>query len=87
MASSHDNGGDGEQRREVDTIILTYDRATDHLDIGGHCNSVDLMLDMLGRATRVLELKWRQAEMQRFAAEMRQAAADQALFQRVAGRG
>lgn len=62
----------------VDTLILTYDRATDHLDIGGHCNSLDLMLDMLGRAKRSLESTWRAQralELQQQLAEQARAAA------------
>jgi hypothetical protein len=63
VSNAHDNGEHGVERREVDTLILTYDRAADHLDIGGHCNSLDLMLDMLARATRVLESTWRQQQL------------------------
>jgi len=53
------NGGSGVERVPLDTLVLTYDRAADHLEVGGKCNSLDLMLDMLGRATRVLEAKQR----------------------------
>jgi hypothetical protein len=63
VSNAHDNGEHGVERREVDTLILTYDRALDHLDIGGHCNSLDLMLDMLARARRVLKSKWKQQEL------------------------
>ena len=78
-----DNGNptrkdNGVESRVVDTVILTYDRATDHMDVGGNANSLDLMLDMLGRATRVLEAKYRLQSAQQFAqqlAEQRQNAA------------
>lgn len=46
----------------VDTIILTYNRRTDHLDIGGTAASVDLMLDMLYRARRALEFQQRKTQ-------------------------
>ena len=57
--SGNGNGESGVERVPLDTLVLTYDRAADHLEVGGKCNSLDLMLDMLGRATRVLEAKQR----------------------------
>ena len=85
-----DNGnptenGHGVDSRSIDTLILTYDRATDRLEIGGHANSLDLMLDMLSRATRVLESKWRTEraiEMQR---ALQQAARDAAIAAQIRG--
>lgn len=74
-----DNGKHGVEHRALDTLILTYDRATDQLEVGGHCNSLDLMLDMLGRATRVLESEWRQQELQRIMQERADAAQTAAI--------
>jgi len=59
MSSSNDSGERGVEHVPLDTLVLTYDRARDHLEIGGKCNSIDLMLDMLARATRVLEAQQR----------------------------
>jgi hypothetical protein len=64
---------------DKDTIILTYDRGTDHLDIGGTAGSLDLMLDMLGRATRAIEGRWRAERAKELQRELKQTAADQAL--------
>jgi hypothetical protein len=64
---------------DKDTIILTYDRGADHLDIGGTANSLDLMLDMLGRATRAIEGRWRVERAIELQQQFKQAAADQAL--------
>jgi hypothetical protein len=52
------NGGSAEVI-PVDQIVLTYDRVHDRLEIGAQCNSLDLMLDMLARATRTLDAKLR----------------------------
>lgn len=68
------NGEQGVEHQVVDTVVLTYNRATDHLDVGGHAESLDLMLDMLGRATRVLEMKYRQQAALQFAQQQRDAA-------------
>jgi hypothetical protein len=68
----------GVESRPVDTVILTYDRATDHLDVGGTFNSVDLALDMLERARRALDAKLRLQQalaLQQQLAEQRQNAA------------
>ena len=73
------NGESGVEHRVVDTLILTYDRATDVLEIGGKCNSLDLMLGMLARATRVLEHRWRAERIN----ELRQQIADQARTQAI----
>jgi hypothetical protein len=73
------NGESGARAAEVDTLLLTYDRATDHLEVGGKCNSLDLMLDMLARATRVLENKWRMERV----AELRQQLTDQVRTQQI----
>jgi hypothetical protein len=67
------------EQHTVDTLILTYDRAADHLEVGGKCNSLDLMLDMLARATRVMEHRWRAERIN----ELRQQLADQARTQSI----
>ena len=75
-----DDNGDGAARAvKLDTLILTYNRAADHLEIGGAVNSIDLMLDMIARAKRILEARWRLQQIQ----QMQQAAADAAIAQRV----
>ena len=81
------NGERGVERQAVDTLVLTHDRATDHLDIGGHCNSLDLMLDMLGRASRVLEAKWRAEQVQAMLQQRAQAAATQQILEDIKKRG
>ncbi len=80
--SSDHRGGDGEagvEHHVVDTLILTYDRATDLLAVDGKCNSLDLMLDMLGRATRVLESRWRREQLALLQEELRQQAQNAAI--------
>ncbi len=79
--SGNVNGERGVERQAVDTLVLTYDRATDHLDIGGHCNSLDLMLDMLGRASRVLEARWRAEQVQAMLQQRASAAATQQILE------
>lgn len=49
------NGTNPVEGKHVDTIILAYDREADKLSVGGKANSLDLMLDMLGRAIRAVE--------------------------------
>ena len=71
-----DNGGGGEVF-VLDRLVLTYDRARDHLEIGGKCNSLDLMLDMLGRATRVLEAQQRAENAIKLQQQMQQMVRDQ----------
>lgn len=73
------NGNGSVQARAVDTIVLTYDRATDHLDVGGKFNSIDLALDMLGRARRALEFEQKKQQAIEMQQALRQAAADQAV--------
>lgn len=63
----------------VDTLILTYNRATDRLDIGGNTSSLDLSLDMLGRARRAIEFQMRKAQALDIQAAARQQAADEAI--------
>ncbi len=77
--NGNENQAANVEGRAVDTVILTYDRATDHLDIGGHASSLDKMLDMLSRAQRVLEARWRMQQLQ----VMQQQAADAALAAKV----
>jgi hypothetical protein len=64
---------------DKDTVILTYDRGADHLDIGGTAQSLDLMLDMLGRATRAIEGRWRAERAIELQRQLKQAEADAAL--------
>jgi hypothetical protein len=73
------NGEHGVTHTPLDTLVLTYDRARDMLEIGGKCNSLDLMLDMLGRATRVLEGKLRAENAIALQNQLRQAAIDRQI--------
>jgi hypothetical protein len=73
------NGERGVEHQAVDTVILTYNRATDHLEVGGKANSLDLMLDMLGRATRAVEKQKRMEDALELQAKMAQQARDQAI--------
>jgi hypothetical protein len=75
----HGNGESGVQHIELDTVVLTYDRARDKLEIGGKAFSLDLMLDLLGRATRALEAKMRMQQALEMRASFEQAARDQAI--------
>lgn len=79
MSGNDNNGEHGVEHIPLDTLVLTYDRVRDHLEVGGHCNSLDLMLDMLARATRVLEAKQRPENAIALQQQIRQAAADAAL--------
>ena len=85
--NGNENRERGVERQAVDTLVLTYDCATDHLDIGGHCNSLDLMLDMLGRASRVLEAKWRAEQVQAMLQQRAQAAATQQILEDIKKHG
>jgi hypothetical protein len=73
------NGEHGVTHTPLDTLVLTYDRAKDLLEVGGKCNSLDLMLDMLGRATRVLEAKLRAENAIALQNQLRQAAIDRQI--------
>ena len=64
---------------DKDTVVLTYDRGADRLEVGGACNSLDLILDILGRATRMMESKWRAERAVELQQQLKQAAADAAL--------
>jgi hypothetical protein len=79
MDDGKSNGERGVEHVPLDTLVLTYDRVHDHLDVGGACNSLDLMLDMLGRATRVLEYKQRAEKAIELQQQLRQMAADQVV--------
>jgi hypothetical protein len=78
-----DRGHNGEQQTEtvtIDRVVLTYNRTTDHLDVGGQFASVDLALDILGRARRALEAMLRKQQ----ALELQRAMAQQARDMQVA---
>lgn len=74
--NGHKDGEHGVEHQEIDTIVLTYNRATDHLEIGGHTNSHDLMLDMLGRARRAIEFIVRKQQALEIQAAAQRAAED-----------
>jgi hypothetical protein len=77
--SPNGNGEHGVAHVALDTLILTYDRAKDYLEVGGKCNSLDLMLDMLARATRTLEAQLRTQHALDLQHKLRQAAENQAV--------
>jgi len=79
------NGESGVEHVALDTLVLTYDRARDHLDVGGKCNSLDLMLDMLARATRTIEAQLRAQQALQLNQQLQQAARDAAIAARVRG--
>ncbi len=79
------NGESGVARVPLDTLVLTYDRAADHLEVGGKCNSLDLMLDMLGRATRVLEAKQRAQNAIALQEQLAQMARDRQIAESLRG--
>lgn len=84
--SGNGNGEHGVAHQAVDTVILTYNRATDHLDVGGKCNSLDLMLDMLGRATRAVKAQLRTQHAMALQQQMAQAAQDRAITEQIRNR-
>jgi hypothetical protein len=55
-----EGNGDMTEQRVADTVLLSYDRETDTLTIGGNARSLNLVLDMLTRAAREIESQWRQ---------------------------
>lgn len=71
------NGGGGGEKFVLDRLVLTYDRARDHLEIGGKVNSTHLMLDMLARATRVIEAQLRGEQAIQLQQHMQQMVRDQ----------
>lgn len=73
------NGGGGGEKFVLDRLVLTYDRARDHLEIGGKVNSTHLMLDMLGRATRVIEQQLRSEQVIQLQQQMVERQRDQAI--------
>jgi hypothetical protein len=84
--SDNGNGESGVTHIQLDTLVLTYDRAKDHLDVGGKCNSLDLMLDMLARATRTIEAQLRTQHALELQQRLHQAAKDQAIADAVRNR-
>jgi hypothetical protein len=77
--SGNGNGEHGVERTPLDTLVLTYDRARDHLEVGGKCNSFDLMLDILARATRTIEAQLRAQRAVELQQQLAQAARDRAI--------
>jgi hypothetical protein len=81
--SAKGNGESGVEHVQLDTLVLTYDRTTDHLEVGGKCNSLDLMLDMLARATRIIEHKWRAERIVELQQQLAQTARDAAIAEKI----
>ena len=86
MSTAKDNGESGVEHIPVDTLVLTYDRARDHLEIGGKCQSLDLMLDMLARATRTLDGQLRAQRAIELQQQLRQAAVNAAIAESIGRR-
>lgn len=80
MDDGKSNGVERTKIELVDTVILTYNRVTDHLNVGGTACSLDIMLDMLGRARRYIEFQQRKAQ----ALEIQKAAREEAENARIA---
>lgn len=78
------NGEHGVEHQVVDTVILAYNPATDILEIGGKCNSLDRMLDMLARATRAIDQKWKLEQLNQVRREMMDAARTAEILRQVA---
>jgi len=91
MANGEHSNGNGDQHgdaeREIDKVVLTYDSTTDALDIGGQAFSIPRMLDMLKRATMVLEQEWRLQNLQERQRNAADAARVNALLNRTRFRG
>lgn len=79
LKDGNGNGAPPQGDELVDTIVLTYNRRTDHLDIGGTAASLDLMLDMLGRARRAIEFQQRKAQALEIQAAARRVAEDERI--------
>jgi hypothetical protein len=85
--SEHNSNGErGVEHQAVDTLVLTYNRATDHLDVGGKFASIDLALDMLGRARRALEFQQRKMQAIEIQLAAQQALRDAAVADAVRNR-
>ncbi|HKC69971.1 MAG TPA: hypothetical protein VKB60_00045 [Terriglobales bacterium] len=74
---THNNGS--KPAGPLDTVVLTYNRATDHLEIGGAAYSIDLMIDMCGRAIRALEARLRAQQAMQLRETLLQQARDAAI--------
>jgi hypothetical protein len=68
-----------------DTIVLTYNRLTDQLNVGGKYYSHELALSILARASRAIEQKLRIEAAIKAQAELAQLARDQQLAQKLRG--
>src|SRR5258708_30263562 len=84
----HNGKGErGVEHQLVETVVLTYNRATDHLDVAGKFNSIDLALDMMARATRALEKEKRIQDALELQQRMQAAARTQAVLDGMKNRG
>jgi hypothetical protein len=77
--STNNNGEARSEVHLVDRIVLTYDRTADHLQVDGKCNSLELMLDILGRATRTVEQQIRAANAMQLQNTLHQMAEDRRI--------
>ena len=86
----HSNGNDaqhGGADLAPDKVVLTYDCTTDKLEIGGQAFSITRMLDMLRRATMVLEQEWRLQNLQEPQQNAIESARVQAMLRNARARG
>jgi hypothetical protein len=82
---SADNG-DRVETRQVDVLTLTFDAVADTMEISGRCNSTDRMIDMVHRATRLLEHQWKMEQIKVAQQSAIDAARTQSILNKVAGR-
>ena len=54
-----ENGEAKEAQLDADQIVITRDRKTGKVQIDGNVADLDLLLDMLGRATRYYDVRYR----------------------------
>ena len=59
MADNGANGETAQAQLPVDQLVLNRDRVTGAVSIGGNVADLDLILDMLGRATRHFDVQYR----------------------------
>ena len=54
-----ENGEAKQAQLDVDQLVINRDRKTGHVQITGNVPDIDLVLDMLGRATRYYDVRYR----------------------------
>lgn len=85
MSEDGTNGEVG-KAKQVDTVILRYDRERDEFELGGHANSLHVILDMLARATRIAEARLREQQAIELQAKLRETTKTAALLDSIMGK-